>query len=214
MIYHMSKEVARNRADTMPALPAVVNAAVAAKYPHLSHPSCSTSAKYPHRHLNICLSSSPPIHLEVEPNAGRWHRRVQRRRTTARRDSRSKQVICELSKTYGSAFFYCKTHLTLGPRGRWVANLSFLQLGVGSPIIYLTSIHDGFNFRPSIGLAICHQNTMNERPDVSLKLCAFYSVMVWESCKQCKSKRQQIHHQAFLLVYKYQANVVELLFAL
>ena len=32
MIYHMSKEVARNRADTMPALPAVVNAAVAAKY--------------------------------------------------------------------------------------------------------------------------------------------------------------------------------------
>jgi len=31
MIYHMSKEVARNRADTMPALPAVVNAAVAAK---------------------------------------------------------------------------------------------------------------------------------------------------------------------------------------
>ena len=32
MIYHLSKEVARNRADTMPALPAVVNAAVAAKY--------------------------------------------------------------------------------------------------------------------------------------------------------------------------------------
>jgi len=31
MIYHLSKEVARNRADTMPALPAVVNAAVAAK---------------------------------------------------------------------------------------------------------------------------------------------------------------------------------------
>ena len=37
MIYHMSKEVARNRADTMPALPAVVNAAVAAKYPLLTH---------------------------------------------------------------------------------------------------------------------------------------------------------------------------------
>ena len=116
MIYHMSKEVARNRADTMPALPAVVNAAVAAKYPHpsskyphLPYPSCSTSAKYPHRHLNdpSCSTSVcqvPPIHLEVERNAGRWHRRVQRRRMTARRDSRSKQVTCELSKTYSSAF--------------------------------------------------------------------------------------------------------------
>ena len=121
MIYHMSKEVARNRADTMPALPAVVNAAVAAKYPHPScsisskyphfpYPSCSTSAKYPHRHLNdpscstsVCQVS--PIHLEVEPNAGRWHRRVQRRRTTARRDFRSKQVICELSKTYLASAF-------------------------------------------------------------------------------------------------------------
>jgi len=38
MIYHMSKEVARNRADTMPALPAVVNAAVAAKKMALSSP--------------------------------------------------------------------------------------------------------------------------------------------------------------------------------
>jgi len=31
MIYHLSKEVARNRADTQPTLPAVVSAAVAAK---------------------------------------------------------------------------------------------------------------------------------------------------------------------------------------
>ena len=54
MIYHMSKEVARNRADTMPALPAVVNAAVAAKYSHLFS--------------TILLEKPPPplIHLEVE----------------------------------------------------------------------------------------------------------------------------------------------------
>jgi hypothetical protein len=31
MIYHLSKDVARNRADTQPTLPAVVNAAVAAR---------------------------------------------------------------------------------------------------------------------------------------------------------------------------------------
>lgn len=70
----------------------------------------------PHRHFNnlhlvqhllnrFCLSSPPPIHLEVETNAGRWRRRVQRRRTTARRDFRSKQVICELSKTYLASAF-------------------------------------------------------------------------------------------------------------
>ena len=137
MIYHMSKEVARNRADTMPALPAVVNAAVAAKYPHLSHPSCSTSAKYPHRHLNdpscstsVCQVS--PIHLEVEPNAGRWHRRVQRRRTTARRDSRSKQVTCELSKPYGSAFSTVRlTSRLVLVVGGWLTSASYnLELGV------------------------------------------------------------------------------------
>ena len=60
MIYHMSKEVARNRADTMPALPAVVNAAVAAKY------FLSRIKKFFKKSVKICLfttrkmaSSSP-----------------------------------------------------------------------------------------------------------------------------------------------------------
>ena len=54
MIYHLSKEVARNRADTMPALPAVVNAAVAAKY---SHP--------PQRSI-LKINTLSLIRLEVE----------------------------------------------------------------------------------------------------------------------------------------------------
>ena len=62
MIYHMSKEVARNRADTMPALPAVVNAAVAAKYPYLSSPS--TSAKFPHS--SSSLQQSPSCSTSVK----------------------------------------------------------------------------------------------------------------------------------------------------
>ena len=151
MIYHMSKEVARNRADTMPALPAVVNAAVAAKYPHL--PSCSilvssilifyiplvqrllsiliaTSTIHLVQHLFV--KSPPSILNEVEPNAGRWHRRVQRRRTTARRDFRSKQVTCELSKTYGSAFSTVRlTSRLVLVVGGWLTSASYnLELGV------------------------------------------------------------------------------------
>ena len=65
MIYHMSKEVARNRADTMPALPAVVNAAVAAKYPHL--PSPSASAKFPHSSSSLQQSPSCSTSVKQSP---------------------------------------------------------------------------------------------------------------------------------------------------
>ena len=70
MIYHMSKEVARNRADTMPALPAVVNAAIAAKYPHL--PSPSASAKFPHSSSSLQQSPSCSTSVKQSPPHPSW----------------------------------------------------------------------------------------------------------------------------------------------
>ena len=142
-------------------------------------PSLLSISPHPSPLPSTFLNTHPSHPFWHRNQPGRWRRRVQRRRTTARQDFRSKQVICALSKK-NNLVLYCNTHFTPGPGGGWLT-----WVWISNNIWRLvTTWGQIFEFD-----RVATTNTVNEwmarreLEPVCILLCYWF-----DSCKQCYIK--------------------------